>query len=66
MNFLGSCRRTSASTTCATLLFFKGVYAKLVQELLGQSSISITPGTYSHVLPGTGDMAAGAMDEVLG
>lgn len=52
--------------TCATLLLAKGVHAKLVQELLGHSTISITLDTYSHVLPGMGDAAAGAMDEALG
>lgn len=52
--------------TCATLLLVKGVHAKLVQELLGHSTISITLDTYSHVLPGMGDAAAGAMDEALG
>jgi integrase len=51
--------------TCATLLLSKGVHAKLVQELLGHSTISITLDTYSHVLPGMGDAAAGAMDDAL-
>jgi integrase len=52
--------------TCATLLLSKGVHAKFVQELLGHATISITLDTYSHVLPGMGDAAAGAMDEALG
>jgi integrase len=52
--------------TCATLLLGKGVHAKLVQELLGHATISITLDTYSHVLPGMGDAAAGAMDEAIG
>ena len=51
--------------TCATLLLKKGVHPKLVQELLGHATISITLDTYSHVLPGMGDAAAGAMDETL-
>ena len=51
--------------TCATLLLGKGVHAKFVQELLGHATISITLDTYSHVLPGMGDAAAGAMDEAL-
>jgi integrase len=51
--------------TCATLLLGKGIHAKLVQELLGHATISITLDTYSHVLPGMGDAAAGAMDEAL-
>jgi integrase len=52
--------------TCAILLLGKGVHAKFVQESLGHATISITLDTYSHVLPGMGDVAAGAMDEALG
>jgi integrase len=52
--------------TCATLLLGRGVHAKLVQELLGHSTISVTLDTYSHVLPGMSDAAAAAMDEALG
>ena len=52
--------------TCATLLLGKAVHPKIVQELLGHATISITLDTYSHVLPGMGDAAAGAMDEALG
>ena len=32
----------------------------------GESTIAITLDTYSQVLPGMGDAAAGAMDEALG
>jgi integrase len=35
--------------TCATLLLTKGVYPKIVQEMLGHSSISVTLDIYSHV-----------------
>ncbi len=52
--------------TCATLLLSKGVHAKLVQELLGHSTIAVTLDTYSHVLPGMGDGLADTMDEALG
>jgi integrase len=52
--------------TCATLLLSRGVHAKLVQELLGHSTIAVTLDTYSHVLPGMGDGLADAMDEALG
>jgi integrase len=52
--------------TCATLLLSQGVHAKYVQELLGHATISITLDTYSHVLPGMGDAASGAIDEALG
>ena len=52
--------------TCATLLLTREVHPKIVQELLGHSTIAITLDTYSHVLPGMGDAAVGAMDEALG
>ncbi len=52
--------------TCATLLLSRGVHAKLVQELLGHSTIAVTLDTYSHVLPGMDDGLADTMDEALG
>jgi integrase len=52
--------------TCATLLLSRNVHPKIVSEMLGHSNISITLDTYSHVIPGLGDVAAGAMDDVLG
>ncbi|BBL78430.1 Tyrosine recombinase XerC [Rubrobacter xylanophilus DSM 9941] len=52
--------------TAATLLLSKGQHPKLVQELLGHSTIAITLDTYSHVLPGMGDTLAAAMEEALG
>ena len=51
--------------TCATLLLVKGIHPKVVQELLGHSNIAITLDTYSHVLPGMGDEAAGAIENAL-
>ena len=51
--------------TCATLLLGKGVHPKLVQELLGHATISITLDTYSHVLPGMDDRTASAMKETF-
>ena len=51
--------------TCATLLLTKGVYPKIVSEMLGHSSIAITLDIYSHVIPGLGDAAASAMEEAL-
>jgi integrase len=51
--------------TCATLLLSKGVHPKIVQELLGHSSIEIMLDTYSHVLPNMGGQAADAMDDIL-
>ncbi len=51
--------------TCATLLLTKGVHPKVVQELLGHSSISITLDTYSHVVPTMQEKAVAAMDEIF-
>jgi integrase len=42
------------------------VHPKLVQKLLGHKTMSITLDSYSHVLPGMGDAAAGEMDGALG
>jgi integrase len=52
--------------TCATILLSRGVHAKLVQELLGYATISITLDTYSHVLSGMDDGLADAMGDALG
>ena len=51
--------------TYATLLLTKGVHPKIVSEMLGRSSIAITLDIYSHVIPGLGDAAAVAMEDVL-
>jgi integrase len=51
--------------TCATILLSRGVHVKLVQELLGHATISITLDTYSHVLPGMDDWLADAMGDAL-
>lgn len=51
--------------TCATLLLAKGVHPKIVSEMLGHSSIAITLDVYSHVIPGLGDTAARAMEDVM-
>ena len=51
--------------TCATLLLTKGVNPKIVSEMLGHSSIAITLDTYSHVIPGMGDVAVRAMEDAL-
>ncbi len=52
--------------TCATLLLGEGVNAKVVSEMLGHASITITLNTYSHVLPDMQDTAADAMESALG
>ncbi len=51
--------------TCATLLLAKGVHSKIVSEMLGHSSVSITLDVYSHVIPGLGEEEARAMDDLL-
>jgi integrase len=40
--------------TCATLLLTKGVHPRIVSEVLGHSSVSITLVSYSHIIPGLG------------
>ena len=51
--------------TCATLLLTKGVHPKIVSEMLGHSSVSITLDVYSHVILGLGHAAATAMESAL-
>lgn len=51
--------------TCATLLLSKDVNAKVVSEMLGHSSISVTLDIYSHLLPDMQEKAAKALEEVL-
>ena len=52
--------------TCAALLLGKGVHTKLVQDLLGHSSVAVTLDTYSHVLPVMDDGLADTIDAALG
>jgi integrase len=49
----------------ATLLLTRGIHPKVVSERLGHSTISITMGTYSHVLPGLQEEAAQVLDARL-
>jgi integrase len=51
--------------TCATLLVSKNVNPKIISEMLGHATISQTMDTYSHVMPGMGDVAATALGEAL-
>jgi integrase len=51
--------------TCATLLLAKGVHPRVVQDLLGHASVTLTLDTYSHVLPQMGSLVADAMEDVL-
>lgn len=52
--------------TCATLLLREGVNVKVVSEMLGHASITITLNIYAHVLPDMQDSAADAMEAALG
>jgi integrase len=52
--------------TCATLMLVKGAHPRLVQQLLGHASLSITMDSYSHVLPSMDDGLAYRMEEALG
>jgi site-specific recombinase XerD len=44
----------------------EGVHPKVVQEMLGHSSISVTLDIYSHVAPTLHREAADRMDALLG
>jgi|SRR5450759_320708 integrase len=51
--------------TTATLLLIEGVHPKVVQELLGHSTISLTMDLYSHVLPTLQQDAAQKMNKII-
>ena len=51
--------------TTATVLLEAGAHPKLVQDLLGHSTVALTLNTYSHVTAGLSDQAAKAMDCIL-
>lgn len=51
--------------TTASLLLEAGVHPKVVQDLLGHSTIQLTLDTYSHVTPALHREAARTMDLVL-
>jgi integrase len=51
--------------TAATLLLSRGVHVKLVSEMLGHATITLTLDTYSHLIPAMHGDAAAAMDAVL-
>ncbi len=51
--------------TAATLMLVQGVHPKVVQEMLGHSSISLTLDTYSHVIPTMQRDAANKMDALF-
>jgi integrase len=51
--------------TAASLMLREGVHPKIVQEMLGHSSISITLDTYSHAMPTMHREAADRLDALL-
>lgn len=52
--------------TAATLLLSAGTHPKVVSEMLGHATITLTLDTYSHLLPTMHEQAAAAMDRMLG
>jgi integrase len=51
--------------TAATLLLRQGVHPKIVAEMLGHSTISMTLDIYSHVIPDMQKDATVALDRLL-
>ncbi|MGB9662535.1 MAG: tyrosine-type recombinase/integrase, partial [Moorellaceae bacterium] len=51
--------------TFATRLLELGEHPKVVQELLGDSQITVVLDTYSHVLPNIKEQAAARLNEIL-
>jgi integrase len=51
--------------TAATYLLSLGVHPKVVQDMLGHSSIALTLNTYSHVVPALHREAAGQMERLF-
>lgn len=51
--------------SAATILLQAGEHPKIVQEMLGHSSISLTLDTYSHVVPTMQKQAAARMQDIL-
>jgi integrase len=51
--------------TCASLLLSIGTHPKVIQELLGHSSIKITMDLYSHLMPNMQNDAVNALGKLL-
>ena len=49
----------------ATYLLSTGTHPKVVQELLGHSTVTLTLDTYSHVLPAMHRQVAWQLDKLL-
>jgi integrase len=58
-------RLHDARHTAATLLLMQGVPARVAMQILGHSQISLTLGTYSHVVPELARDAADRMGAAL-
>jgi integrase len=52
--------------TAATLMLRDGLSVHEMSAVLGHSQTSTTLNVYSHVLPGSNDRAAAAMERLLG
>jgi integrase len=50
----------------ASLLLAQGVHLRVIMELLGHSSISLTANTYSHVMPAAMRDVADKMESIVG
>ncbi|HEY8789882.1 MAG TPA: tyrosine-type recombinase/integrase [Actinopolymorphaceae bacterium] len=62
---LRDARLHDARHTAATLLLQQGVPARVAMQILGHSQISLTLGTYSHVVPELAQEAADRIDRAL-
>lgn len=62
---LPSVRLYDARHSHASILMAEGIHPKVVSERLGHASITMTLGTYSHVLPRAGKDTAAKLDEVM-
>lgn len=51
--------------TAATALMVEGVHPKVVQDMLGHSTITTTMDTYSHVMPALHADAVRRLDRIL-
>lgn len=51
--------------TAATLMLGSGIHPKVVSEMLGHSTVTLTLDVYSHYIPVLHDQAATMMDELL-
>lgn len=54
-----------ARHTAATVMLTMGVPARVVMQVLGHSQISLTLGTYSHVMPELAEDAAAGVGDAL-